>query len=165
MAHFDHSIVLRFSKLTPQITALLVTPLLGHCLDSGNIRNGIRILNGTREGDVVTFRCLEGHGLLGFRQLVCGPDGEWNGLWPRCFRGTVRMYFYGGTSLLRTLSSMGRLQRAASLTMTSTILQQQDFDGDQFKIFFFACCRARPVWGPGTATPPRLPDGAGDAAG
>lgn len=96
MPHSVHNKVLRLL-----LNSQFCVTIIGHCLDSGNIRNGIRILNGTREGDVVSFRCLDGHGLLGFRQLVCGPDGEWNGIWPRCFKGTILFYHtYCQSSLL-----------------------------------------------------------------
>lgn len=60
---------------------------MGECLDLGDITNGMRILNGTEEGDVVAFRCSDGFDLIGFRQLVCMENGEWNGLWPKCIKG------------------------------------------------------------------------------
>lgn len=47
----------------------------------------MRFLNGTSSGDVVTFRCEDGFDLLGFRQLVCGEDNQWNGQWPHCIDG------------------------------------------------------------------------------
>ena len=75
---------------TGRVSLLLFTPQLyvmspGDCLDFGDINDGVRVLNGTREKDVVSFRCSDGFDLLGFRQLECGANGDWNGVWPRCF--------------------------------------------------------------------------------
>lgn len=58
------------------------------CPDHGDIAQGVRVLNGTQSGDVVTFRCDDGYDLLGFRQLMCGEDLEWEQVWPRCMKGS-----------------------------------------------------------------------------
>lgn len=57
---------------------------IGECRDYGSIPNGERIIEGTREGNIVIFRCNEDFDLLGNRQLVCGSDGYWSAAWPVC---------------------------------------------------------------------------------
>ena len=67
-----------------------MTPLrigLGQCRDYRGIENGRRVLEGTSEGDTVTFICNEGFNLLGNRQVECGSDGDWIGSWPVCIKG------------------------------------------------------------------------------
>lgn len=64
---------------------------LATCVDLVSIANGVRVLTGTHEGDVVAFRCNVGYGLLGRRQLRCNGDGNWGLAWPRCLRGNLRM--------------------------------------------------------------------------
>lgn len=60
---------------------------LGECRDYGDIENGRRVLEGTREGAIVTFICNEGFNLLGNRQVQCGSDNYWIGAWPVCREG------------------------------------------------------------------------------
>ena len=57
---------------------------IGRCRDHGNIANGRRVLEGTRENDTVHFMCNEGYLLYGNRQVSCGKDGSWTGDWPEC---------------------------------------------------------------------------------
>ena len=64
------------------------TPGRGQCQDFGAIENGIRVLDGTREGDMVAFQCNEGFDLLGYRQLTCESDDNWSGIWPACTMGS-----------------------------------------------------------------------------
>ena len=54
------------------------------CRDYESIRNGERIIEGTREGSIVIFRCNEDYSLLGSQQVVCGSDGYWSDHWPVC---------------------------------------------------------------------------------
>ena len=61
---------------------------LASCVDHGSVANGLQFLTGTREGDVVAFRCVNGYSLLGARQLQCNSEGSWGGLsWPLCLKG------------------------------------------------------------------------------
>ncbi len=64
----------------------LFIPELRECRDYGDLANGMRILNGTREGSIVGFRCNDGYSILGNRQIVCGGDGEWQSKWPLCIK-------------------------------------------------------------------------------
>ena len=57
---------------------------MAECRDYGSIPNGERIIEGTREGSIVIFRCNEDYDLLGNQQLVCGSDGYWSAAWPVC---------------------------------------------------------------------------------
>ena len=78
---------------------------LGECRDYGNIPNGERIIEGTREGNVVIFRCNEDFDLLGNQELVCGSDGGWSGAWPLCRK--CELVIHNNSWVLSMLSSMG----------------------------------------------------------
>jgi len=60
---------------------------LAVCEERGPVTNGLRFLTGTREGDMVAFRCLDGYSLLGARQLRCDSEGSWGLSWPLCLKG------------------------------------------------------------------------------
>ena len=36
--------------------------------------------------DNITFSCFDGYDMIGADQLVCMPNGQWNGKAPRCIR-------------------------------------------------------------------------------
>ena len=64
------------------------------CTDYGNLENGYRTLEGTTEGNIVTFGCDEGYELLGNPVLSCGSDGFWIGAWPTCVGCKFSMHHF-----------------------------------------------------------------------
>ncbi|XP_065845035.1 complement receptor type 2-like isoform X2 [Oscarella lobularis] len=50
--------------------------------------------------DNITFSCFDGYDMIGADQLVCMPNGQWNGKAPRCIRN------YGGCQVPKTVRLM-----------------------------------------------------------